>query len=135
MAESKESKDAIRQQQYATPVHLNVRNWFNTQLPKLGGDAFEYVGQLLTQLKIVGPERKISVAELGCGTGVFWDKNPTWPSMCQRIVLTDFSSGMIEACQKKPWVTQAQDRSVVASAKECAEQIQVDAFAMDATVS
>ena len=92
--------DKVRKSQYASADNLNIRTWFNTKLEKRGGDVFEFVGQLLQGLNLLGQG---VIGEIGCGAGSFWDKNLKLIPFIHKAIITDYSDGMVQSCKQKKW--------------------------------
>lgn len=91
---SKINNTFVVKQQYATANNLNTRISIHDKYStnKMG------VGNwIVSNYRI---DKGASVLELGCGTGDMWKGRESLISTCSRLILSDFSDGMVETTKK-----------------------------------
>jgi ubiquinone/menaquinone biosynthesis C-methylase UbiE len=80
----------------ASESKLSHRVWFKT-----GNDIHEVIGKLVMEKKLQRQEGKI--ADVGCGSGDFCDKNSVLFNTCSHLLLSDLSQSTLKACSEKKW--------------------------------
>lgn len=80
---------AIVKQQYATAKNLNTRISIHDKysINKMG-----FGNWIVSNYRI---EKGMKVLELGCGTGDMWKDREFLIGMCSKLILSDFSEGMV----------------------------------------
>lgn len=92
-----ESNTGINQalkEQYKTPENLSVRG----KLHSYNTNKIDWNNWCFNQMQLPNNAR---ILELGCGTGEFWYKNKDSLKNDWNIILSDFSTGMLESTRKK----------------------------------
>lgn len=82
---------AIRDDQYRNPDNLGARIDLHRRFSTNPQGWFEWLGE---QIDVTGAN---DLLELGCGDGGFWIANAARIPRSDRLTLTDFSPGMLEA--------------------------------------
>ena len=77
-------------EQYANAGNLNTRSWIHQ---KYSTNKMGFGNWIFSNYKIT-PDMK--VLELGCGTGDMWKGHEDLIKTCDKLVLSDFSEGMLE---------------------------------------
>ena len=79
----------VVKQQYATPKNLNTRISIHD---KYSTNKMGFGNWIVSNYRL---EKGMSVLELGCGTGDMWKKREKLISTCNKLILSDFSEGMV----------------------------------------
>jgi len=88
------NKDYLKDQQYKSSSNLDAR----IAIHKFNTSHESFYSWIWRKLEINKP---VSVLDIGCGTGSFWAENlPHLPAE-SKLLLTDFSEGMVEKARKK----------------------------------
>ncbi len=90
---SSNDTEAVKKQ-YATSKGLDIRIGFHN---KYSTNKQGYSNWIISNYNI---KRGMKVLELGCGTGGLWEGHEDMVSRCGKLVLTDFSEGMLETARK-----------------------------------
>ena len=80
---------AIVKQQYASANNLSTRISIHD---KYSTNKMGFGNWIVSNYKI---EKGMKVLELGCGTGDMWKGRETLVSACSKLILSDFSDGMV----------------------------------------
>lgn len=80
---------AIVKQQYATAKNLNTRISIHD---KYSTNKMGFGNWIVSNYRI---EKGMKVLELGCGTGDVWKDRESLIGMCSKLILSDFSEGMV----------------------------------------
>lgn len=87
---SKINNAAVVKQQYTTANNLNTRISIHD---KYSTNKMGFGNWIISNYKI---DQGMSVLELGCGTGDMWKNRESLISACSKLILSDFSEGMVE---------------------------------------
>ncbi len=91
---------SVVKQQYATANNLNTRISIHE---KYSTNKMGFGNWIMSNYRI---EKGMKVLELGCGTGNMWKNRESLISNCSKLILSDFSEGMVEAAKENvliPW--------------------------------
>lgn len=88
------NRDFLKEQ-YSTSDHLNARIQLHE---KFSTSKYQWQVWVFDQIQ---SDKKLSVLELGCGTGELWIQNKSRINKEWSITLSDFSSGMVEKAQQR----------------------------------
>ena len=80
---------SVVKQQYATANNLNTRISIHE---KYSTNKMGFGNWIMSNYKI---EKGMKVLELGCGTGNMWKNRASFISNCSKLILSDFSEGMV----------------------------------------
>jgi len=80
----------VVKQQYATATNLNTRISIHD---KYSTNKMGFGNWIISNYRI---DHGMSVLELGCGTGDMWRNREALIKTCSKLVLSDFSEGMVE---------------------------------------
>ena len=93
-ASRKVDSDYLRDKQYASGTNLSARISLHERFSTNREDWFHWL------IGIATPQADEAILEVGCGTADMWKKYPSLiPESC-RILLTDFSEGMISSARQ-----------------------------------
>ena len=85
---SEQNTSSVKQQ-YATADHLNLRISIHE---KYSTNKVSFGDWIVSNYRI---EKGMKVLEAGCGTGIIWKNKDSLIRKCSRLILSDFSEGMI----------------------------------------
>lgn len=85
---------SVVKQQYATANNLNTRISIHE---KYSTNKMGFGNWIMSNYKI---EEGMKVLELGCGTGNMWKNRESIISNCSKLILSDFSEGMVAATKE-----------------------------------
>ena len=85
---------SVVKQQYATANNLNTRISIHE---KYSTNKMGFGNWIMSNYRI---GKGMKVLELGCGTGNMWKNRETLISNCSKLILSDFSEGMIAAAKE-----------------------------------
>ena len=85
---------SVVKQQYATANNLNTRISIHE---KYSTNKMGFGNWIMSNYKI---DKGMKVLELGCGTGAMWKNRATLISKCSKLILSDFSEGMVAATKE-----------------------------------
>ena len=91
---SKINNTFVVKQQYATANNLNTRISIHD---KYSTNKMGFGNWIVSNYRI---DKGASVLELGCGTGDMWKGRESLISTCSRLILSDFSDGMVETTKE-----------------------------------
>ena len=86
---SKINDTTVVKQQYATAKNLNTRISIHD---KYSTNKMGFGNWIVSNYRI---EKGMKVLELGCGTGDMWKNRESLIGMCSKLILSDFSEGMV----------------------------------------
>ncbi len=86
--------EAVARAQYATPDRLSTRISIHDKYSVNRQGFSNWIAEHYS----FAPGA--SVLELGCGTGAFWTGRDSLIRSCRRLILSDFSEGMLDAARK-----------------------------------
>lgn len=87
---SKINDTSIVKQQYATANNLNTRISIHD---KYSTNKMGFGNWIVSNYRI---DKGVKVLELGCGTGDMWKNRESLINACSKLILSDFSEGMVE---------------------------------------
>lgn len=87
---SKINDISVVKQQYATANNLNTRISIHD---KYSTNKMGFGNWIISNYRI---DKGMKVLELGCGTGDMWKNRESLISACSKLILSDFSEGMVE---------------------------------------
>ena len=85
---------SVVKQQYATANNLNTRISIHE---KYSTNKMGFGNWIMSNYRI---EKGMKVLELGCGTGTMWKNRESFISNCSKLILSDFSEGMVAASKE-----------------------------------
>lgn len=85
---------SIVKKQYSTANNLNTRISIHE---KYSTNKMGFGNWIISNYKI---DKGIKILELGCGTGDMWMNKDSLINLCSKIVLSDFSEGMLSTAKK-----------------------------------
>ena len=88
------NEKSVVKQQYATANNLNTRISIHE---KYSTNKMGFGNWIMSNYKI---EKGMKVLELGCGTGNMWKNRASFISNCSKLILSDFSEGMVAATKE-----------------------------------
>ncbi len=91
---SKMNDLSVVKRQYATANNLNTRILIHD---KYSTNKMGFGNWIISNYKI---DKGMKVLELGCGTGDMWKNRESLISRCSKLILSDFSEGMIAAAKE-----------------------------------
>lgn len=91
---SKMNDLSVVKRQYATANNLNTRISIHD---KYSTNKMGFGNWIISNYKI---DKGMKVLELGCGTGDMWKNRESLISRCSKLILSDFSEGMIAAAKE-----------------------------------
>lgn len=91
---SKMNDLSVVKRQYATANNLNTRILIHD---KYSTNKMGFGNWIISNYKI---DKGMKVLELGCGTGDMWKNRESLISRCSKLILSDFSEGMIVAAKE-----------------------------------
>lgn len=87
---SKINDTSVVKQQYATANNLNTRISIHD---KYSTNKMGFGNWIVSNYRI---DKGVKVLELGCGTGDMWKNRESLINACSKLILSDFSEGMVE---------------------------------------
>ena len=84
--------DTVKRQ-YSTPERLNTRISIHD---KYSTNRVGFSNWIFSNYRI---EKGMRVLELGCGTGMMWKNRKDLITSCSKVILSDFSEGMVETAE------------------------------------
>ena len=91
---SKINDISVVKQQYATANNLNTRISIHE---KYSTNKMGFGSWIISNYRI---DKGMKVLELGCGTGDMWKNRKSLISDCSKLILSDFSQGMVETTKE-----------------------------------
>lgn len=85
---------SVAKQQYATANHLNTRISIHD---KYSTNKMGFGNWIFSNYRI---DKGMKVLEVGCGTGVMWKNKESFIRACSKLILSDFSEGMVAAARE-----------------------------------
>lgn len=85
---------SVVKQQYATANNLNTRISIHE---KYSTNKMGFGNWIMSNYRI---DKGMKVLELGCGTGNMWKNSDSFISNCSKLILSDFSEGMVAATKE-----------------------------------
>lgn len=85
---------SIVKQQYATANNLNTRISIHD---KYSTNKMGFGNWIVSNYKV---EKGVKILELGCGTGDIWKNREDLIATCDKLILSDFSEGMLATAQE-----------------------------------
>lgn len=85
---------SVVKQQYATANNLNTRISIHE---KYSTNKMGFGNWIMSNYRI---DKGMKVLELGCGTGNMWKNSDSLISNCSKLILSDFSEGMVAATKE-----------------------------------